>query len=63
MPDAFQLAWRLVLSALAVGAYLTFGFPAIANLNVDGSIVLAALGGGGVVALVVALLRTYRPTR
>ncbi|HEX9951344.1 MAG TPA: hypothetical protein VGB53_06210 [Rubricoccaceae bacterium] len=62
MNDVFRLAWRVVLSAIAVVGYLAFGFPAVANLNVDGSILLALLGGAVVAALVVALFRSNRPS-
>ena len=63
MNDVFRLAWRFLLSAVAVVGYLSFGFPAVANLNVTGSIGLAVLGAVAVAALVVALFRSNRPSR
>ncbi len=63
MPDFFRTAWRVVLAAVAVVAYAAFGFPAVANLDVDGSILFALLGGACVLALVVALFRSNTPSR
>lgn len=54
---------RIALAALLVAGYLAFAFPAIANLDIDGSVLFGAVGVVGVVALALTLVRPTRPDR
>lgn len=54
---------RIALAALLVTGYATIAFPAIANLDVDGSVLFGALGAVGVVVLALTLVRPTRPNR
>ena len=63
MEPLFGRSARAALAVLMVVSYLAFAFPAIANLDVDGSILIAVLGAVAVVVVAFTLVRPTRPAR